>query len=336
MRYTESKEKSSELLRLALPLMAQQQAALHPVSYGLWYEHVAGLNPPLSEILAERLNTQQPLSDDEVYALHARHIVDRDMEHLEKLQQKLRSLLEEAAGAVAAATEGTGQFGVALEQTRSQLSGPMALERVQTVIGELLEETTRMQAATRSASERLEANAHQVGVLTEQLERAQSEALLDPLTGLKNRRGLERAVQELTDSLDRSALLVIDVDHFKVVNDTHGHLLGDRVLRAIGQVLQANIKGRDISARLGGEEFAVLLLGTSGQGAQVLAEQIRLAVARGRIRRIDGTELSGAITVSIGIATAQTNEDFDSLLARADAALYRAKRDGRNLVRLAE
>jgi diguanylate cyclase len=68
----------------------------------------------------------------------------------------------------------------------------------------------------------------------------------------------------------------------------------------------------------------------------VLAEQIRLAVARGRIRRIDGTELAGAITVSIGIASARAGEDFDALLARTDAALYRAKRDGRNLVRLAE
>jgi diguanylate cyclase len=237
---------------------------------------------------------------------------------------------------MAAASDGTGQFGVTLEQTRSQLSGPLAFERVQSVIGELVAETARMQAATRSASERLEANVQQVGVLTEQLERAQSEALLDPLTGLKNRRGLERAVQEITGSLDEAALLVIDVDHFKLINDTHGHLLGDRVLRAIGQILQANIKGRDIAARLGGEEFAVLLLGTSSQGAQVLAEQIRLAVARGRIRRIDGTELAGAITVSIGIASARAGEDFDALLARTDAALYRAKRDGRNLVRLAE
>jgi diguanylate cyclase len=336
MRYSESKEKSSELLRLALPLMAQQQAALHPVSYCLWYEHVAGLNAPLSEALAQRLRERRPLTEDDVYALHSRHIVARDMENLERLQQKLRTLLEEAVQAMAAASDGTGQFGVTLEQTRSQLSGPLAFERVQSVIGELVAETARMQAATRSASERLEANVQQVGVLTEQLERAQSEALLDPLTGLKNRRGLERAVQEITGRLDEGALLVIDVDHFKVINDTHGHLLGDRVLRAIGQILQANIKGRDIAARLGGEEFAVLLLGTSSQGAQVLAEQIRLAVARGRIRRIDGTELVGAITVSIGIASARAGEDFDALLARTDAALYRAKRDGRNLVRLAE
>jgi diguanylate cyclase len=320
MRYTESKEKSSELLRLALPLMAQQQAALHPVSYCLWYEHVAGLSAPLSEALAQRLRERRPLTEDDVYALHSRHIVARDMENLERLQQKLRTLLEDAVQAMAAASDGTGQFGVTLEQTRSQLSGPLAFERVQSVIGELVAETARMQAATRSASERLEANVQ----------------LLDPLTGLKNRRGLERAVQEITGSLDEAALLVIDVDHFKLINDTHGHLLGDRVLRAIGQILQANIKGRDIAARLGGEEFAVLLLGTSSQGAQVLAEQIRLAVARGRIRLIDGTELAGAITVSIGIASARAGEDFDALLARTDAALYRAKRDGRNLVRLAE
>jgi diguanylate cyclase len=336
VRYTETKEQSSELLRLALALMGQQPAALHPVSYTLWYEHVAGVNPALSEALNERIKNRQPLTEDDVYALHARHIVARDMETLERLQQKLRGLLEEAVQAMAAASEGTGNFGQTLEQTRSQLSGPLALERVQSVIGELLAEAEQMQATTRSVAERLEANAHQVGVLTEQLERAQSEALLDPLTGLRNRRGLERAVKEIEGALDGAALLVIDVDHFKTINDTHGHLLGDRVLRVIGQILQANIKGRDISARLGGEEFAVLLLGTSAQGAQVLAEQLRSAVARGRIRRIDGTELAGAITVSIGITCAKPGEDFDALLVRADAALYRAKRDGRNLVRVVD
>lgn len=334
MRYTESKEQSSELLRLALPLMARQQAALHPISYTLWYEHLAGVNPALSRVLQARLDANQLLSEDEVYELHARYIVARDMERLERLQQKLRDLLEEAAQTTASAGEDTGKFEVLLESSRSRLGESPTLEKVHLVVNELLTETARMQAATQAVSEKLEAKAQEVGVLTEQLEKAQTEAIKDPLTGLRNRRGFDRAVQEfLTQEArqDGVALLLADIDHFKQINDTHGHLLGDRVLRVIAQTLQANIKGRDLAARLGGDEFAVLLLQSRDQGAEALAEQIRLAVAAGRIRR-EGREAIGAVTLSIGVAIARTDEPFESLYARADAELYRAKHEGRNRV----
>jgi diguanylate cyclase (GGDEF)-like protein len=99
----------------------------------------------------------------------------------------------------------------------------------------------------------------------------------------------------LSEGLAGTALLIADVDCFKAVNDTYGHLLGDKVLRAVAHVLQANIKGRDVAARIGGEEFAVLLPQTTLRGATVLAEQIRCAVAEGRIRRPNG-ELIGAVT----------------------------------------
>lgn len=334
MRYTESKEQSSELLRLALPLMARQQAALHPISYTLWYEHLAGVNPALSRVLQARLDANQLLSEDEVYELHARYIVARDMERLERLQQKLRDLLEEAAQTTASAGEDTGKFEVLLESSRSRLGESPTLEKVHLVVNELLTETARMQAATQAVSEKLEAKAQEVGVLTEQLEKAQTEAIKDPLTGLRNRRRFDRAVQEfLTQEArqDGVALLLADIDHFKQINDTHGHLLGDRVLRVIAQTLQANIKGRDLAARLGGDEFAVLLLQSRDQGAEALAEQIRLAVAAGRIRR-EGREAIGAVTLSIGVAIARTDEPFESLYARADAELYRAKHEGRNRV----
>lgn len=335
MRYAENREKSAEFLRLTLSLMARQDAALNPTSYALWYEHVAGVNPPLSKILEERLQAKQVLSEDDVYDLHARYIVGRDLEVLERLQQKLRTLLEEAATAAAAALENTGQYSVALKETRSRLSGALNLEGVQAVIEELLHETTRMQSATQTVSEKLEARAQEVGLLTQQLQQAQTEAMLDPLTGLMNRRGFERAVKELFASADcfsGAALLLADIDHFKKVNDTYGHLLGDKVLRAIAQALQANIKGRDLAARLGGEEFAVLLPQTTLQGARTLAEQIRNAVAAGRIRRTDGKETPGSVTVSLGVAIGKQGDSLEAMLARADAAMYAAKHGGRNRV----
>jgi diguanylate cyclase len=335
MRYAEDRERSAELLRLALALMGRQNAGLHPMSYALWYEHVAGLNPALSKILDARLQANQPLGEDDVADLHARFIIGRDIEILERLQQKLRNLLEDAAHTAAAVGEDTGQYGVRLKESRNRLHGAASLDSVQGIIGALLEETTRMQSATQAVSEKLEARAQEVGQLTQQLEQAQTEAMLDALTGLKNRRGFERAVADLLSAgstFTGTALLLADIDLFKQVNDTHGHLLGDKVLRAIAQALQSNIKGRDLVARYGGEEFVVLLQQTTLKGAQILAEQIRAAVAGGRIRRGDGKEMSGSVTVSIGVAIGRNEDTLEGLLARADAALYSAKRGGRNRV----
>jgi diguanylate cyclase len=335
MRYKEDKDQSAELLRLALPLMARQSAALHPISYTLWYEHVAGINPPLSTVLEASLAAKLPLGEDDVYDLHARYIVARDMEVLDRLQRKLRDVLEEAAQTAAAALEDSGQFEAALRDTRSRLTGASSLESVHAIIAELARETTRMHSATEAVHQKLETRAREVELLTRQLEQAKSEALLDPLTGLKNRRGFELAVKELGTSgsaFKGAALVLADIDHFKQINDKHGHLLGDKILRAIGQTLQANIKGRDIAARPGGDEFAVLLQQTPLGGARALAEQIRTAVAAGRIRRSDSKDQPGSVTLSIGVAAGGSDDTLESLLARADAALYAAKRAGRNRV----
>jgi len=335
MRYKEDKDQSAELLRLALPLMARQSAALHPISYTLWYEHVAGINPPLSNVLEASLAGKLPLGEDDVYDLHARYIVARDMEVLDRLQRKLRGVLEEAAQAAAAAVEDSGQFEAALRDTRTRLTGASSLESVHAIIAELARETTRMHSATEAVHQKLETRAREVEHLTRQLEQAKTEALLDPLTGLKNRRGFELAVKELTTSgnpFKGAALVLADIDHFKQINDKHGHLLGDKILRVIGATLQANIKGRDIAGRPGGDEFAILLQQTPLMGARALAEQIRTAVAAGRIRRADSKEQPGSVTLSIGVAAGGDDDTLESLLARADAALYAAKRAGRNRV----
>jgi two-component system cell cycle response regulator len=164
-------------------------------------------------------------------------------------------------------------------------------------------------------------------------------AQTDPLTQLLNRRALaERITGEMERALryDSSmALLLIDLDHFKQVNDTYGHLVGDDVLRDVGQLLRETIRGCDIVARYGGEEFLVLLPETDDAGAESFAERIRLAVEEhlfAREARVEPLRL----TASVGVAVfpAARIESVDDLFARADAALYRAKAAGRNRVRL--
>jgi diguanylate cyclase len=338
MRYLENKERSTEILRLALPLMARQLAAFHPLSYALWYEHCAGMNPDLSRVLDSRLTSNTALSEVDVWRLYAQHIAARDMEAFERLQLQLRNLLEDTAQSAADASTQAAEFGESLEGHAKVLASPQEPEKLRQVVAEMLHGTHRMQAVTTGLSVKLQARTNEVNALTESLRRAQSEALLDSLTGLKNRRGLERAVEDLmgdSRGLVGSALLLADIDHFKVVNDTYGHVLGDKVIRAVAHVLRSSIKGRDVAARLGGEEFAVLLPQTSLTGAAAVAEQIRGTVAQGRICRPDGNESIGQVTLSVGVAVAKAGETLESLLERADAAMYTAKRAGRNQVSVA-
>lgn len=140
-----------------------------------------------------------------------------------------------------------------------------------------------------------------------------------------------QAVRDTDRGLDGTALVLVDVDHFKRLNDTFGHLLGDKVLRGIAEVLRAGIKGRDVAGRIGGEEFAVLLPQTSLQDAHKLAEQIRVAVERGRIHQ-GADETVGSVTISLGLTVGRSVDSINELMARADAALYEAKRTGRNRV----
>ncbi|MFN3883465.1 MAG: GGDEF domain-containing protein [Rhodocyclaceae bacterium] len=163
--------------------------------------------------------------------------------------------------------------------------------------------------------------------------------MIDGLTGLTNRRGfdakLAACLDEASDEVIGPSLLMIDIDHFKRINDSYGHLFGDKVIRSIATILRDNVKGRDVAARYGGEEFVVLLRDTPLAGAETLAEKIRRLVERSRIKRIGSDEVLSTLTVSLGIACRLPGESGEALIARADAALYRSKQNGRNRVTVA-
>lgn len=338
MRYTETREQSAEILRLAVSFMARQESAYHPQSYTLWYEHAAGINPRLSEVLDQHLTANTRLTDEDTWRLHAHYVVARDVALVERMQQQLQLLLDDTSRIAVSAGEEATQFTQTLQTHQVQLLQPATIDLVQSIVADLLADTERMRVTTAELAEQLERRAREVRTLTEQLEHAEKEALLDPLTGLLNRRGLERRVRtHLSEGGDLrdGALLLADIDRFKHINDTHGHLFGDKVIRSIAQVLCANIKGRDIAARLGGEEFAAFLPQTSLAGATALAEQIRAGVAAGRIRRKDGDEQVGQVTLSVGVAVADAGDSLEQLIERADQALYAAKAAGRNRVSVA-
>lgn len=160
---------------------------------------------------------------------------------------------------------------------------------------------------------------------------ARRDAAHDPLTGLANRRHATARLQAACADADRRneplSVLMLDLDHFKRVNDRHGHAGGDSVLVALAQVLRRELRASDLAARHGGEEFLAVLPACDPTDALATAERIRLAVATMHVPVPDG---AARVTVSIGVATRDAGEAPGALVARADAALYRAKASGRN------
>jgi diguanylate cyclase (GGDEF)-like protein len=179
-----------------------------------------------------------------------------------------------------------------------------------------------------------------VKLRTQELEAANREldrqSRSDHLTGVLNRRGFEAQLKLGLASARRRnspmSVVIIDLDHFKQVNDRYGHVFGDTVLKAVAHAIRSCVKGRDLVARYGGEEFVVLLPATALPGALALAEQVRATICAARIRRAGATETIGAITVSLGVSVWRPGEPMEELVDRADRALYRSKSDGRNRV----
>jgi len=334
-RYEESRECSSELLRMVIPLMSAHKAGMHPVSYATWYEYAAGINPPLKKAIDLLLESRQPIDDTAVYRIHDRHIAGESEASTEKLREELTRMISEMSDHAANAGEQTRAYTTSLDRFSELLRPDAKPAQLQDAVTWMREDTGDMRSMAGALQQQLDQNAHEIETLRRELQYARSEAMTDPLTGIANRRGLEKAVADIAaageNGLSGCSLLALDIDHFKKCNDSYGHLFGDKVIRAVARILKGNVKGRDVPARIGGEEFAVLLPETPLQGACVLAEHIRSTIATGRIRRNNG-ELVGNITLSIGVAHHRAGESLDTFLERADQALYAAKHGGRNRI----
>jgi len=159
------------------------------------------------------------------------------------------------------------------------------------------------------------------------------QASTDALTGVHNRhwmgRAFPRALQRCTLNKQPFAVMVVDIDHFKKINDTYGHLVGDLALKTVAQCMSDNLRPHDLLARYGGEEFAVLLTEADLESAKMIAERLRSRIAAAEIRSND---ISFHVTLSIGITPTQHEDQLENLIHEADQALYRAKQMGRNRV----
>jgi len=168
-----------------------------------------------------------------------------------------------------------------------------------------------------------------VGQLRQQLDQVRNAAYLDVLTGLPNRRYAQQQLEHMVQNARPFSLVMLDIDHFKRVNDTYGHQAGDLVLRETGRVVSRHLSGKQIMARWGGEEFILVLPGLHKQDGKRLAEAARRELYEHVFDQV------GGLTASFGVAEWVIGNDLGAVMRRADAALYAAKRQGRNGVQVA-
>lgn len=308
-----------------------------PENYLVWYTHFADENPALSRMIRLLEQNRDPFGPERCRELYSRYFLRDDVqrslaettERVCRLTDRLEALLQHSGQQSVRASANFEQAAKVLEQ---QLDVAELRALVQALEGE----ARRMAAEARSLGHELQRSSREVSELQTHLERMRQETITDPLTGVGNRKCFDDSLRRLaTRSLEEGtplSLMLIDIDHFKAFNDTYGHALGDDVLRLVAGQIRRAVRDEDVVARFGGEEFAVLLAGLTTPQAAAVAERIRTAIASRRLRaREDGRDL-GRVTVSIGVGGYCPGESLDAFFGRVDAALYAAKRGGRNRV----
>jgi diguanylate cyclase len=330
-------DRTIALAQQALSQIKALQLSAEPQNYEIWYTYVAGTRPKLNahinDILAQR-QTLSPADLDQIY--YQFFSSARAAERVETVGAKMKDEVDQIVAMIEAAIGATSQYQTELEDNSRKLALPIDRDTLRVIVESLVFSTKEVERENSTLSASLGVSRKQIEHLQEDLVSIRAESLSDPLTMLSNRKhfdqSLERIIAKSGQSGEIFCLILADVDHFKTFNDTHGHQMGDHVLRLIAAEMKQAVKGQDVVARYGGEEFAIILPATGLIAAAGAAERIRQATMSKELRRRKTGESLGRVTVSLGVAEYRRHESAQDLVERADNCLYAAKRRGRNCV----
>jgi diguanylate cyclase len=337
---TQSEEQEHVLARQAFALMDKHQIVPSPEHYALWYRYVQGRNEALIRELDSAMNS---VGGAEFNAgigayLYNKYIVGSlKQKALDDAARDTGKLLEDVLQIVSDFSGQTIGYNKDVNQSLGKLTASIEETGMKAIVKSLIDATSALKASGEQMSHKLEESRQEINSLRKNLEEVTAESQRDFLTGAYNRKTFEKyyddyAVQAAQDHTPL-CLIAIDVDHFKQFNDRYGHLIGDEVLKIVARVLMDSLKGRDIVARFGGEEFMVLLPDTPPEIAMKVADAVRKTIASKELKRKDTGEIYGSITVSMGVSHYRPASDtLPMVLKRADDALYVSKREGRNRV----
>ncbi len=339
MEYEESVDRSGEVTRMVLPALSKKGLPVNPVTFGLFYEYFSGNSEPLRNILKPFIEGKDELTAKAAKELFDKHVINGQSDHLQQLTKELKEMMASIVQMVGNADGDVEKFSGSLSVYSGQLedlSGNGSTKMLKDMVEDMLSEAREMLDSNRNFSQQLNSTSREIGLLRAELQDLRLQASQDTLTGLGNRKtfdeALNRALDSISTDMSTVCLMMLDIDNFKSINDEYGHLIGDKILRFIADILRRSVKGRDTVARFGGDEFGIILEETAPNGAYRLAENIRTLVDKSALKRTDTGEAIGNITVSIGVGCNKVGDTMNDLIHRADEALYESKKKGRNRV----
>ena len=320
-----------------------------PVVYAVFYEFFAGENRCLSEEI-EKIKRARPVIQDDIEGLFRTHIAPRlamkSDEMTGRLVQNIVGVIDSTISTLDVSGKKLDHVVGKIETVKTTFEAQQR-EDLAALTGALAGMLKRAKETIDDSSKKFETTTKELESIKKTIAGSKEDSLVDPLTGLLNRRGLEIKILECHQEANAAlwanpcSVLFLDLDHFKSLNDTHGHLTGDKVLRTVGEFLKKTLRGEDLAARFGGEEFVVVLPNTPLSYGNVVAEKIRKSIEKLSIKTKSGKDL-GNITVSIGLdeykfpqrVQGETGtvslEAFWTTVHNADTALYHSKNSGRN------
>lgn len=318
-----------------------QIKALHqlatPRNFEIWYNYATGYNPALNKLINQRLETKGSLSEPDLEEIYTTYIASsRVGDRIDNVNSRVLDEIKQVLDMIDVAAGSATTYSESLADASQQLNRAHDVDSMRGVIELLVKGAKEMELNNKKLEARLSASKEEIQQLQDSLQALRTETLTDPLTTLSNRKffdpALAKALAEANEADHPLALLMVDIDNFKGFNDKYGHLTGDQVLRLVALSLKQNVKGQDVAARYGGEEFVVALPNTSLQAAITVADHIRRAVMTKELVKRSSGERLGRVTISIGAAVLRPGDNPQTLIERADACLYAAKRNGRNRV----
>ncbi len=327
-------QKPTEIAEQTLQRILALGITPHPRNYAVWYGYFSG-DPELVRAVDAILNGGQGFDDSHGAELYREHFsYDNEGAAIRETSERVEVALGQVVSMLSDAGQDTSRYGDALAGITGDLSDGDSIEEVRAIVTRLSEHTRTMTEQNKRFEEEISRSNQEIEQLRQNLEDSRLEAKTDSLTGLNNRKyfdeSLFAAARDAADVGTPLSLLMLDIDHFKRFNDTYGHNLGDVVLKQVARCIGACVKGKDLTARFGGEEFVILLPETAVEDAMTVAQQVcRTVAGKEIVMRSSGKSL-GKITLSAGAAQLRPPESAEQLLQRADEAMYLAKNGGRN------
>ncbi len=325
------------LLKTVIQELSRRHIPATPENYTVWYHYAAATDAELVDYI-KRLDERRTAYSEPVNQEIYQRFIEKGgaQQHILEIKNSLRHFVDTLLNTLNSKNSELKDFANTLKIFNQKVEAVQSSNDLQALFIGLMVDTKRQEESAVNLQASLQQMADDINVMRHEMERTSEQAYQDELTKIGNRRMFER---ELHNAISQSrhkksplSMIILDIDHFKLFNDQYGHQVGDKVICYVANILKNSVKKRDKVARIGGEEFAIILPETPYGGAMTLAEQLRNKVSNHQLSSSKDKVRIGKITLSAGIGSLQPDDTRDDLFFRTDKCLYQSKENGRNRI----